>query len=375
MHFLIAPNAFKHALDASKAAMAIAEGIEQAGENFTTSLFPIGDGGDGTGALLTTHCGGEMITTETVDALGRKINASFGLIDQGQTAVIEMASASGLHLLQRNELDPLKASSFGTGIQIKQALDRSVRKIILCVGGSATVDGGAGILRALGIRFLDKDGNPLPDTPAALVSIEQVDMHSIDQRIRRTEIVILCDVTNKLLGEQGAANVFGPQKGAGSSEVEALENGLARFNAIVARQSGIVMQELVHGGAAGGTAAGLCALLGAKLVNGIDHFLSLTHFETALNKADIVITGEGRIDLQTLDGKAPYGVASLAKKTAIPVIAFAGSIDEENRDQLLAVFNELICINPKDTDLPTALVNTYTNLANTARQVAESVGK
>lgn len=367
MHILIAPNAFKHALDARTAAMAIAEGIEQAAAGFSAAVFPVGDGGDGTGRLLTEHCAGEFIITETVDPLGRKIQASFGLTDNRKTAVIEMATASGLHLLRKDELDPLKATTYGTGMQIRQALDLGVQKIILCVGGSATVDGGTGILRALGIRFLDDAGNALTDIPASLASLANIDDSKIDPRIRSSELVILCDVKNKLLGQQGAAAVFGPQKGASPASIEQLDLGLATFSAVIAREKQIDIEQLMHGGAAGGTAAGLYALLGAKLVNGIDHFLDLTNFNAALNQADIVITGEGRLDTQTLDGKAPFGVASRAKQKGLRVIALGGSIDTENEEALLAVFDELININPQPVDINTALAATKTNLTHTAR--------
>jgi glycerate kinase len=369
MHLLIAPNAFKHALDARRAAMAIAEGIREANNNFTVTVFPVGDGGDGTGRLLTEHCRGEFISKETIDPLGRKINAVFGLIDQGKTAVIEMAAASGLHLLGNDELAPLQATTEGTGRQIKQALDHGVKKIILCVGGSATVDGGVGILRALGVRFLDKNGHSLQGIPGSLSLLDSIDKSGIDQRILSTDIIILCDVKNMLLGNQGAASVFGPQKGASVEDVQQLESGLARFTEIIRIQTGIDVSQIVHGGAAGGTAAGLHALLGAKLVNGIDHFLSLTGFDQVLGKADRVITGEGRIDLQTLDGKAPFGVAVNAKNRSIPVTVFAGSIDTANESALHVVFDELININTGPVDIATAIAATHTNLVNAAKQL------
>lgn len=370
MHFLIAPNAFKHALDAQKAATAIAEGIHKANENFVVTLFPVGDGGDGTGKLLTAHCNGEFISTETIDPLGRNINASFGLIDDGKTAVIEMAAASGLHLLRNDELAPLKATTEGTGIQIKEALDRGANRIILCVGGSATVDGGCGILRALGGRFLNKNVHPLQDIPGSLSLLDSIDMNGLDERIQSTEIIILCDVKNMLLGKQGAAAVFGPQKGASSADVKQLDKGLARLSEIIFKETGIDVSNITHGGAAGGTAAGLHGLLGAKLVNGIDHFLSLTGFDHALAKADHVITGEGRIDLQTFDGKAPYGVAIRAKNKPVPVTVFAGNIDAANEQVLLTVFDEIIDINPKPVAIAEALAATHINLVNAAKNLA-----
>jgi glycerate kinase len=370
MHILIAPNAFKHALDASAAALAIAEGIHQAGADLVTTIFPIGDGGDGTGKLLTEHCNGEFVTAETIDPLRRKINAAFGLIDHRQTAVIEMAAASGLHLLKHEELAPLIATTYGTGLQIKQALDIGVKKIILCVGGSATVDGGTGILQALGIQFLDREGKQLTNLPATLSSLNSINDSKIDPRIRSTEIVILCDVKNILLGEQGAAAIFGPQKGASESDVMQLELGLTNFRHLIYHHTGVDLGRKEHGGAAGGVAAGLHALLGAKLVNGIDHFLDLTGFDTALANANMLITGEGRIDLQTLDGKAPFGVAARAKQKNIPVIALAGSIDSDNMQTIRSVFDELIDINPEPAEIAAAIAATRVNLVNAGKIIA-----
>ena len=211
MHILISPNAFKNSLDATSAANAIEEGLLQSGLACTTQCFPIGDGGDGTGTLLTKACNGYFVTEMVHDPLGRLINASMGLIDDGQTAVIEMAAASGLQLLKKEELNPLQANSFGTGELMVKALDRGVKKILLCVGGSATVDGGCGILRALGIEFLNKEGDVLEGLPENLIHLSSINISGLDKRMKACECVILCDVTNPLLGEKGAANIFGPQ--------------------------------------------------------------------------------------------------------------------------------------------------------------------
>ncbi|MDE3251744.1 MAG: glycerate kinase [Bacteroidota bacterium] len=374
MHILIAPNAFKNSLSAAAAAAAIEKGFQQSRLPCSTRCFPVGDGGDGTGTLLTQLLKGIFIEEKVTDPLGREIKGWMGLIDQGQTAVIEMAAASGLRLLQPDELDPLHASSFGTGQLLQKAWDRGVTKIILCVGGSATVDGGTGILEALGIRFLDAEGKTLTRLPESLVKLAAIDLTHSDARIRQTEISILCDVTNPLLGEKGAAKIFGPQKGADQDAVQQLEASLKRFNEVVLQTTGIDMQQIRHGGAAGGTAAGLSALLGAKTVNGIEHFLDLTGFDAALQEADLVITGEGSIDLQTLDGKAPFGVAMRAKKKNIPVIALAGSIPAEPYPELAACFDVLLSINPQPVDLATALANTAHNLELMSTVIANQEG-
>ncbi len=272
MHILIAPNAFKHALDAAAVAEAIRSGLRQSKLKCTTECFPVGDGGDGTAKLLVQKCGGKCFTAKVRDPLGRKINATFGLIDKGKTAVIELAGASGLRLLHKNEFNPLRTSTFGTGELIKSALGKNVRKIILGVGGSATVDGGSGILQALGVRFLNAGGTILSNLPNDLIHLESLDLSGLDKRISRCTLIILCDVENPLLGKRGSAKVFGPQKGATPSAVEKLEAGLKQFSEIIFRQTGKKIATMKHGGAAGGVPAGLCGLLNAKTANGIGRF-------------------------------------------------------------------------------------------------------
>lgn len=322
MHILIAPNAFKNSMTAQAAAEAIRVGFDQSSLNCTTECFPIADGGDGTAALIISKFKGSVIPVKVNDPLGRRINTSFGLMDNGQTAVIEMADASGLRLLNADELNPLLATSYGTGQMIAKALDMGVKKIIIAMGGSATVDGGTGILSALGARFLDKEYNELINLPKTLSQLHQVDLNNLDTRIAACEIIVLCDVDNKLLGETGAAAVFGPQKGANATEVKLLDQGLRTFSAITLKELGKDMAAMTYGGAAGGAAAGVYAYVNAKLVNGIDYFLDITGFDTSLANADLVITGEGSIDVQTLQGKGPYGVASRAKMRSVPVIAW-----------------------------------------------------
>jgi len=299
------------------------------------------------------------------------VTATFGLIEDGRTAVIEMADASGLRLLVPGELAPLAASSYGTGELIRGALDSGVQDIILGLGGSATVDGGAGILRALGVRFLDKDGRALPATPQSLADLASLDLSGLDQRLVQCRITILCDVENELLGPAGAATVFGPQKGAGPKEVDLLEASLRQLSEVILRQSGRPIATVRHGGAAGGTAAGLYGLLDARLVNGIDHFLQLTDFDARLRGAGLVITGEGSIDDQTLRGKGPYGVASRAKERGIPVIGLAGRVPLPVSERLRPFFDVLMAIGQGPSDLPEALALTRENL----ERVGEEMGR
>jgi glycerate kinase len=231
--------------------------------------------------------------------------------------------------LQPAELNPLRASSYGTGEQIKIALDRGARKIIIGMGGSATVDGATGMLKALGIRFLDANGNELFNLPAGLPELASVDVSALDERIKESEVIVLCDVDNLLLGAQGSAAIFGPQKGASHSDVQILDSWPGKTFKIAFELTRRDMSAITYGGTAGGAAAGLYAFLNAKLVNGIDHFLELTGFDEALEKADLVITGEGSIDEQTLQGKGPFGVAYKAKQKGLAVVGLAGKVPLE----------------------------------------------
>jgi glycerate kinase len=378
MHILIAPNAFKNSLPAQAAAEAIQTGLERSSVACTTECFPIADGGDGTAELIISKLGGSIIPVVVKDPLGRMINATFGLIDtsfgledNGLTAVIEMADASGLRLLKDIELDPMHATSFGTGEMILKALDLGVNKIIIAMGGSATVDGGTGILSALGVKFLNAAGAELVNLPESLQQLQQCELSNLDRRILDCEIVVLCDVDNKLLGDAGAAAVFGPQKGAGPAQVKVLDAGLTRFSQVSRQELGIDMASIKYGGAAGGASAGVHAYLNAKLVNGIDYFMDITGFDHALTKADLVITGEGSIDEQTLKGKGPFGVASRARARNIPVIGLAGKIPLEPNEELRKYFNALFAIGNEPTDLATALNRTAENITRTAKAIGE----
>lgn len=371
MHILIAPNAFKNSLDAKAAAEAINNGLLKSKLTCTATLFPVADGGDGTVDLLIDHLEAENIFTTVRDPLGRIINSSFGWCEKKRTAIIELAAASGLRLLKPEEYNPLRTSTCGTGELMIGALNKKAQKIILCVGGSATVDGGVGALQALGIRFLDKEENEFRNVPASLGTIASIDKRAIDKRILGAEITVLCDVENPLLGVNGAARVFGPQKGASEKNVELLETRLANFAEVVMNETGKDISAIKHGGAAGGVAAGLYGLLDAHLQNGIDQFLELTGFEKELARADLVITGEGSIDSQTLQGKGPYGVAKAARKLSLPVIGFAGRVPHVVPGSLKRYFDQLISINQEFMSIDEAIKNTYRNLENAAKDFGD----
>lgn len=369
LNIVVAPNAFKHGLDATEAANAIILGLEESHLSCKAIPFPIGDGGDGTCQLIHKARQGRLISCEVADPLGRPLKAVYSLLDNDQTAVIEMANASGIRLLALNERNPMEASSIGTGQMIRHALDNGAQRIILGMGGSATVDGGCGLLHALGVRFLNEAGTELTPVPRALLSLASIDIEHIDTRLKHTEINVMCDVQNKLLGKQGAAAVFGPQKGANETEVRQLDTFLSRLASIVLEKTCKDMVSVNSGGTAGGAAAGIFAMANAKLENGIDFFLKLTGFDKVLSEADWVITGEGSIDEQTLGGKGPYGVAIRAKEKDVPVIGLAGHVPLQLSDALLDAFNVLLPIGNGPTSLEEALGNTASNLRRTARTI------
>ncbi|HEY2726478.1 MAG TPA: glycerate kinase, partial [Parafilimonas sp.] len=353
-------------------AQAIKEGLLQSRLKCTCTCFPVGDGGDGTAGLFIKKWKCSRIKATVHDPLKRIILSSFGFINKNKTAIIEMADASGIKLLKQEELNPLHAISFGTGELIKKALDKKAKKIILCIGGSATVDGGCGILLALGFRFLNSKKKELKDLPLDLIHLSTIDTASADKRIYDCEIIILCDVENFLLGENGAAKIFGPQKGASSKDVHTLEKALTQFRDISLKQTGINMNEIKHGGAAGGVAAGLCVWLNAKPVNGIEYFLDATDVNDALKNADLLITGEGSIDAQTLEGKAPYGVAKRAKQKHIPVIGLAGKIPLDKNNELNKWFDVLLTIN-NEPGINEAILHTKDNLKRTAKTLGDLI--
>ena len=368
MHILIAPNAFKNSLSADAAAAAIQRGLTRSALNATSECFPVGDGGDGTGDLLVNQLHGQRIPAAAHDPLGRPIETYFGLIPPS-TAIIEMAAASGLRLLALSELNPLRANTAGTGDLILAALDHRTSRIIIAMGGSATVDGATGILRALGARFLNGNGHPLTDLPAGLSGLASIDFLNLDPRLSAVEVIVLCDVANPLTGPRGAAAFFGPQKGASPADVLRLEAGLQRLAEVIVRQTGIDVAAIPRTGTAGGAAAGLYGLLQARLVSGIDYFLEITGFREALDRSTCVITGEGSMDEQTLQGKAPFGVAARAKAKGVPVIALTGQLPADT-ELLKPWFDELISINPPGASLAQSLADTAANLEESALEWA-----
>ena len=329
MKIVIAPNAFKGSLTASQAADCIAQGLHKALPDCRLIKVPIADGGDGTAMAVVAATGGKWMARTVVDPLGRPVPSGFGLTGDGRTAVIEMALASGLALLKPSEQNPLLTSTFGTGELIRAALDLQVDKILIGIGGSATTDGGMGMARALGVRFLDESGCELAGTGGTLGRVAQIDVSGLDARLERVAVEVACDVVNPLFGAEGAARVYGPQKGATPAMVEDLDAGLKRLAYVIKHDLGMDVSRLPGGGAAGGLGAGLVAFLGGRLCPGAELVIGVCGLQEKLEGCSLVITGEGRLDGQTVFGKAPAGVANVARAAGVPVIALCGSLGRD----------------------------------------------
>lgn len=328
MKIVLAPNAFKGSMSAVQAALAMEQGVRQSFPGAEAVRIPVADGGDGLAEVLMAALGGEARVATVRGPLGAPVQAAFCHVPALGLAAVEMAAASGLALLAPGERDPARTTSYGTGELIRVALDLGARHIVVGIGGSATNDGGVGLAAALGIRFLDAAGQAVAPSGGALRQIRRIDPSGLDPRLAAVRCEVLCDVDNPLLGPRGAAQVYGPQKGASPAQVEELEAGLAHLAAVISADLGLDVRELPGGGAAGGLGAGLRAFLGGELRRGAGLVLDLVGLDARLAGADLVITAEGRIDAQTAFGKAPAGVAQRAKALGIPCLAIAGEIGE-----------------------------------------------
>ena len=325
MKVVVAPNAFKGSLSAPQAAAAIARGVREVFPEAEIVEIPVADGGDGTlDALVTAHRG-DYRPVEVEGPLGDPVRAAYGLIDSGRTAVVELASASGLALLPPSRRDPRRTSTYGFGQLLEAARKAGVDHVVAGIGGSATNDGGAGMAQALGCRLLDSTGRDLPRGGAALLELDRVDGTRMDPGWRLLKVDVACDVTNPLTGPAGASFVYGPQKGADQQTVRMLDSALAHLAAVIERDLGKRVAEIPGAGAAGGTGAGLIAFLDAKLMPGAALVVDASGFDRQLIGAQLVITGEGRVDSQTAFGKAPGEVARRAQAAGIPTLLLAGS--------------------------------------------------
>ncbi len=328
MKFVIAPDSFKGGLTAKEAAKAIARGLKRVFPEADYILVPMADGGEGTVQSLVDATKGQLITETVTGPLGQPVAARFGLLGNGTTGVIEMAQASGLQFVTAKTANPLKTTTYGTGELILKALDHGVTQLILGIGGSATNDGGAGMAQALGVRLLDRHNRAIGFGGGALSQLTRIDTSHMDPRLRQLKISIASDVTNPLVGKNGASTVFGPQKGATAEMVKTLDGNLIHYAALIKQALGKDLANYPGAGAAGGLGAGLLAFTNAQMTKGIDLVIQYSGLKQKARHADFVFTGEGGIDFQTKFGKTPYGVALATKAVSpgAPVIAIAGNI-------------------------------------------------
>jgi len=331
MRIIVAPDSYKGSLSALETARAMAAGLGRVFPEAEIITLPLADGGEGTVEALVGATNGEIRRVLVQGPLGDPVEAAWGLLGDGRTAVVEMAQASGLTLLEPEQRDPRRTSTCGTGQLLKEALKAGFRRVIMGLGGSATNDGGAGCAAALGVRFLDAAGRELAPGGAALADLETIDLSGLDPRLSGLELLVACDVDNPLCGPRGASAVFGPQKGAGPAQVEELDQALRHYGHIAAQVTGRAVQETPGAGAAGGLGAGLLFFTSARLRPGIEIVLEALDFDRQVQNADLVVTGEGRADFQTAHGKAPVGVARAAKKYGVPVICLAGGLGQGHR--------------------------------------------
>lgn len=368
--FVLAPDSFKESMTAKEVCTAMEAGLRKIYPEATYIHVPMADGGEGTVQSLVDASGGEIHDKEVTGPLGQPVKAKFGILGDGQTAAIEMASASGIQLVDKAERNPLITTTYGTGELILECLNRGIRKIIIGIGGSATNDGGAGMAEALGARFLDEDGGQLPRGGGALGRLAKVDVSSLDVRLKDTQLIVACDVTNPLCGEQGASAVFGPQKGATPDMVQQLDANLAHYAEVVKQQLHKDVRDLPGAGAAGGLGAGLMIFTRATLQKGIEIVIEYTALQQKLEQADWVFTGEGGIDFQTKFGKTPYGVARTAKAGGKKVIALAGYIGEGIDTLYAEGIDAVFGIVPGASSLEQLLADGPANVERTCENIA-----
>lgn len=373
LRILVAPNAFKESLSATEAARCISAGIRRGLPNARIVELPIADGGDGTLGVVINGTGGRICRCRVLDPIGRKRIAAFGITGDGKAAIIEMSQASGLALVPPSQRNPWITTSFGTGQLILAALRHKVEEIILAIGGSATVDGGLGALQALGADFQDRSGSSVNFGGRGLLELQSIHLERLHPSLRRTRLLVACDVDNPLVGPRGAAAVFGPQKGATPLMVKRLDHGLARLAKIIFELKKIDVSSIPGAGAAGGISGSFLGLLGARLQLGSDLIFRLLKIDEIIRQVDLVITGEGSLDDQTPSGKGPGMLAKLAQSLNLPVIALAGSVANERGFLHQHGFSALFSIVQGPIDLPSAKRQSARLLQEKAEQVARLI--
>jgi glycerate kinase len=373
MKIVIAPDSFKGSLTARQAAEAMEEGFRRVFPDALYELVPMADGGEGTVQSLVDATGGRLLTARVTGPAGKPVEATFGILGDEKTAVIEMAAASGLPLASAAERNPLWTTTFGTGELIRAAFDAGARRLIVGIGGSATNDGGAGMAQALGARLLDAAGNELPYGGGSLGRLHQIDASGLDRRIAETKTIVACDVDNPLTGPRGASAVYGPQKGATPEMVHTLDANLAHYAALLQRDLGKDVATVPGAGAAGGLGAGMMAFLGAELRRGVDIVLDATCFRGRLDGASLVVTGEGELSRQTAFGKTPMGVARASKERGLPVFALAGTIAPDAGDIREVGIDAAIAIVPGPKSLDEAMREARVLVADAAERLARII--
>jgi len=374
MNILLAPDSFKDCLDAAGVARSLEKGILNRAPAFHVTAIPMADGGEGTVQALVSVLNGRLVRVQVMDPLFREIHATCGISGDGSLAVMEMASASGLELLGPGQRDPLRTTTFGTGQLILHALDQGCREILLGIGGSATNDGGMGMAAALGVEFLDVRGKPVRPVGGNLAKVRTIRTGLLDPRLQQVKLQVACDVDNPLTGPQGATLVYGRQKGAGPETLQQLERGMKHLAQLIREQLGMDVEHIPGAGAAGGLGGGLMAFAGARLTGGFDLVARHAGLEQAIAKADVVVTGEGRMDAQTLHGKVPDGVAKLARNGGKKVIAVGGIIEPEARKDLEDAFDHLVSLHDPARDPAWSIRNAPVLLEKAGKEIIDWLG-
>lgn len=372
MKIVIAPDSFKNSLTAKEVSENIQEGFSKVFPDSEYVQIPMADGGEGTVQAMVDSLNGEIIETTVTNPLGKKVTAKYGLVKNGKVAVIEMAEASGIHYVDKDTMNPLITTTYGTGELIKDAINKGSREIIIGIGGSATNDGGAGMAQALGYKLLDKDNNELSFGGGALGNLKSIDVTNVLPELSDTKVIIASDVTNILTGENGASKVFGPQKGATPGMVVKLDENLHHYAEIINSELGISVENMPGAGAAGGLGAGLLAFTHSKMNSGVEIVLKYNDFLNKAKDADVVITGEGKVDFQTEFGKTPMGVAIAAKKASpkVKVIAIAGNVGDKIDNLYEKGIDTVFCVLPGVSTLEEALTNADQNIKRTSENIA-----
>ncbi len=367
--YVVAPDSFKESMTAKEVCDAMEKGIKKADSAAEVIKVPMADGGEGTVNSLVDATHGQRVIVEVTGPLGNKISAYYGILGNGTTAVIEMAKASGLEIVEKKKRNPMITTTFGTGELIRDALDHNVKEIIIGLGGSSTNDGGSGMAQALGAKLLDQNNHQIPFGGGNLDKLDKIDISNLDSRLQDVKIILASDVTNPLIGKEGASRVFGLQKGATPEMVEKLENNLQHYAKIVKRDLNKDVASVSGAGAAGGLGAGLMAFTTCEMRQGVDLAIEVTKLEEKIRDTDYVFTGEGGTDFQNKFGKTPYGVAKLGKKYNKPVISLAGYLGEGIDSLYSEGFTAIFGIIPGACDLSTALKNGPSNVARTTENI------